>query len=79
MERWQLRQVQVGCQFPEKVAVGFEKTTCTRGGAIGDRPTEGGALKGAGSITVMVWRNVSRSSEMFHNHFIKSLHVEFLM
>ena len=41
----QLRQVQVGCQFLEKVAVGFEKTTCTRGGAIGDRPTEGVAPK----------------------------------
>ena len=72
MERWQLRQVHVGCQIPEKVAVGFEKTACTRGSAIGDRPTEGCALKGAGSITV--W-----CGEVLHNHFVYILLVDSLL
>ena len=79
MERCQLRQVQVGCQFPETMAVGFEKTTCTRGGAIGDRPKEGGALQGAGSITVLVWRNALSSGEVLHTHFVYMLPVEILL
>ena len=78
MERCQPGQVQVWCQFPEKVAVGFEKTTCTRGGAIGDRPKEGGALQGAGSITVLVWRNALSSGEVLHTHFVYMLPVEIL-
>ena len=68
MERRQLRQVQVVCEIPEKVAVGFEKAACTRGGATGDRSTEGCSIETKGADSVTVW-----CGEVLHSHVVYNL------